>query len=253
MIYEWMAKLDLATVRDIFDRISDLIGRPPDTATLLDEKSDGRSHVYKNFVKRDLISKKNWVYLSYTWSRGLADLSDFAVELAFKSRMGKRLEFHLDEAAVNDAKLSMTAALKLIAEVMLPIYGVGYSMPFYWGPAYFAQGMTSQRYAMVDKTFYGAPEYIAGRSRAFGGTYDADEDQRNLNVNIRDVFELNLISEGHLNRLIDGIRLQDWIEKNRAGTLRQVNDITWRWHVPVDRIEEVRLPLIAAGITVVKE
>lgn len=113
--------------------------------------------------------------------------------------------------------------------------------------------MGSSRFVTVDKTFYGAPEYVGEQSRAFSSTFAADNGKRGLDYNIRDVYEMNLISAGHLDRQIEGIRLQDWIEKNGAGLLRQMNAVTWRWHVPMDRVEDIRRPFIGAGITVVKK
>lgn len=251
VIYEWSVDLGLIAIKDMFEQVAELVGRPPDIATLLDEKNAGRDYLYRNFIKRDMIHKKDWVSLGYLWKRN-ETLSDFAIELGWDRKPPKRLEFYLDAAAVEDAASLMRLVAKLIMEDTRPIYGIGYGMPYYWGPRAFALGSVADRYATVEKTFYGAPEWVNERSRAFRKSFMADEGERNLDLSIRDVYELNLLSEGHLNRQIEGLSLREWIEKTGQGELHQVNTVTWRWHVPYDRIEEVRRPLIAAGITILR-
>ena len=252
VIYEWSVDIDLFAIRDLFEDIAGVIGRPPDIATLLDDKIKGRDYLYKNFVKRDLIHKKEWDFLGYLWKRN-ETLSDFAIDISCETSLGKRLEFHVDQAAVESGQAVMKSVADLIVEKLLPVYGIGFAMPYYWGPRAFGQGSVSTRYATVDKTIYGPPEWIKERSWAFRETFIADAAERGLDAKIRDVFELNFLSEGHLNRRIEGMSLRDWIGHTNTGTLRQLNDVTWQWRVPEDLIEEARRPLIDAGITVLRE
>lgn len=91
------------------------------------------------------------------------------------------------------------------------------------------------------------------QSFAFGPTFRAGGNKRQLNENLRDVFPFNLLSRGHLDRHLEGKRLENWIEENAYGALRQLSPATWQWDVPPEDVQKIRKHLIDAGLTIVKE
>ena len=252
VFYDWAAEFDIAGARDIFDRIIELIGRPPDICTVADDKQ-GKDYLYRNFVKRNVIRRKEWELVSYLWKRSADVLSDFAIETGCEPVKFRNLRIHLDEAAVDDPRQTMKQIVDLVVERIQPTYGIGYAMPYFWGPGSFAHGQGSSRFATVDKTFYGPPETMRERSYEFSPVFLANQRMHHLNSHIRDLFKLNFLSKGHLDRLVNGKRLQDWIVDNGFGNLHQLTPVTWAWEVPGEEIQKLRKPLIDAGLTVVKQ
>ncbi len=252
VLYDWNAATTTAGARDVFDVLAAAIGRPPDIATVLDEKKE-RDYLYKNFFRRGIIDQKEWLEFGYLWKRSEDVLSDFAIEAHFVPDKFRCVTFHLDEAATDDSLRVYETVAGILVNALQPIYGIGYTMPYYWGPRAFATGTISSRYAIADKTFYGAPEQMKRQAQAFRGEYLADNDRRNLDHMLRDVFEINFLSKGHLERRVEGRALKDWIGENAVGKLQQLTSVCWRWDVPLEKIERIRRVLIEAGSTVVKE
>lgn len=252
VLYDWETATAVAGARDIFDMLAAAIGRPPDIATVLDEKK-GRDYLYKNFVKRGVIDQKEWLEFGYLWKRSKDVLSDFAIEVHFVPNKFRRLTVHLDEAAVDDSVRVYETVIRILVNALQPIYGIGYVMPYFWGPRTFARGMISSRFATDDGTFYGSPERINKQSKAFLSEYLNDKEERTLDHMLRDVFEINFLSEGHLNRQMNGGTLRDWIDAHAAGTLEQLTPRCWRWNVPSEKIAKIRTALIKSGLTIVKE
>jgi hypothetical protein len=252
VFYDWMAEFDIVGARDILDRIVEFIGRPPDIVTVADDKQ-GKDYLHRNFVKRNVIHRKEWELVSYLWKRSADVLSDFAIEIGCESIKFRNFRIHLDEAAVDDPRQTMKQIVDFVAERIQPTYGIAYAMPYFWGPGSFARGQGSSRFATVDKTFYGPPETMRERSYEFSPVFLANQKTHNLNSHIRDLFELNFLSKGHLARLVDGKMLRDWIIDNGFGKLHQLTAVTWAWEVPGEEIQRLRIPLIRAGLTVVKQ
>ncbi len=252
LIYEWAATLSIHRARDLLDQVAEIIGSLPDVATVVDDKA-GKDYLYTNFVKRDVINKKNWESVGYLWKRSPDVLSDFAIEIGCSTDRFKLLEIHIDQAAVPDLKGTFKRIVQLVSDELQPIYGIGLSMPYFWGPRAFAQGSSSSRFATVDKTFYGPPAQMREQSFAFGRTFRADRDKRHLNENLRDVFPFNLLSRGHLDRRLEGKPLETWIVENAYGALRQLSSVTWQWDVAPEDVQKIRKRLIDAGLTAVKE
>ncbi|UCI27687.1 hypothetical protein [Mesorhizobium sp. B2-8-5] len=251
VIYEWAAELDIRRARDILDKIAGIIGLAPDIATVVGAKTS-KDYLFRNFVKRDVLRKQEWQALSYLWKRGVDTLSDFAIEIACSPESFRCFEIHIDKAAVTDFNGTFQRITRLVCEELQPVYGIGLSMPYFWGPRAFARGSASSRFATVDKTVYGPPLEMKEQSFAFGPIFRAESARRQLDQKIRDLFPFNLLSEGHLNRQIDGKYLENWIEENSFGVLRKVSAVTWQWNVPSPDVQSIRKRLIEADLTVVK-
>ncbi|WP_146172579.1 hypothetical protein [Mesorhizobium helmanticense] len=252
LIYEWAATLSIRRASEALDQITEIIGSLPDMATVVDGTT-GKDYLNGNFLKRDVISKKNWESVGYLWKRSPDVLSDFAIEIGCSIDRFKLFEIHIDQAAVADLKGTFQRILQFVSDELQPIYGIGLSMPYFWGPRAFAHGSSSSRFATADKTLHGPPAQMKEQSLAFGRTFRADRDKRHLNENLRDVFPFNLLSQGHLDRRLDGKRLEHWIEENAYGALRQLSPVTWQWDVPPEDVQKIRKLLIDAGLTISKE
>lgn len=62
---------------------------------------------------------------------------------------------------------------------------------------------------------------------------------------IVDIYELNILSAGHINRRIDGLHFVEWINKNQFGTVSEIGVQQIIWHVPESVRSSARSVLIA--------
>lgn len=252
IIYEWAAELDILRVRDILDKLVAIVGSQPDIATVV-AGSRSKDYLYRNFIKRDVLHEQEWQTLGYLWKRNSDSLSDFAIDIACSLDSFSCFEIHIDRAAVPDIDETFQKIVGLVSEELQPVYGIGLSMPYFWGPRAFAHGSASSRFATEDKTFYGPPAATKEQSFSFGPTFRAKSARRQLDQNLRDLYPFNLLSKGHLDRQIEGERLDNWIEENSFGVIRKLSPITWQWDVPPSVVQSIRRRLIDAGLTIVKQ
>ena len=225
-----------------------LFPKLPDLVTVCaDHKC--KDYTYKNFHRLKIMERKSWSVLDYLWERRNKYRSEFSINIGF-DLAPRCLAIHFDEKAVDDTRVIWDRIVNVVSERIRPTYAIGYAMLYYEGPASFAQGLASSRYATVDRTFYGTPDILRKRSFEFVRTF-LNRDRSELNNKIRDVFVFNLLSRSHLDRPVKGTTLEKWIIANSAGELKPHSDDTWIWQVPPADIEKIRAPLIQAGVTVV--
>lgn len=251
VFYEWMANFNITGAQEIFNEISDLIGSIPDIASVADRDAS-KDYLYKNFVSRDVLKKRDWQSLNYLWKRNENTLSDFAIEIGCAIKEFQRFEVHIDVAAVENIGHTYESVISILTDRIQPVYGIGYEMPYFWGPRAFARGSVSSRYDIPTKSLYGAPTFAREQSLMFGPVFREMPNNRHLDVNIRDVFEVNFISDRHLDRDVNGISLKEFINKNDFGELVGLGVGGWIWRVPSKDIHNARRILIDAGITIVK-
>ncbi|WP_167514567.1 hypothetical protein, partial [Mesorhizobium intechi] len=237
--------------RNILDSLVEIIGFQPDIATVVGSRS--KDYLYRNFIKRHVLHKQEWQALGYLWKRKSDSLSDFAIDIACSLDSFRCFEIHIDRAATPGPDETFHKIVRLVCEELQPVYGIGLSMPYFWGPRAFAHGSASSRFATEDKTFNGPPAAMREQSFSFGPTFRAESARRQLNQNLRDLYPFNLLSKGHLNRQIEGKRLDNWIEENSFGAIRKLSPITWQWDVSTGDVQSIRRRLIDAGLTIVKQ
>jgi hypothetical protein len=75
-----------------------------------------------------------------------------------------------------------------------------------------------------------------------------------LNEYIRDIYRLNFLNEHHLSLMVDDkINLKQWIKsgnEDERGTLKQINDDFYYWHVEEKNIAKIRQDLSKSGFIV---
>jgi hypothetical protein len=158
--------------------------------------------------------------------------------------------FHIDEGVVEDAEDLWNRVVRLLSERIGPTYAIGYSMPYFWGPHYFARAMGSSRHATADRTFYGPPDELRRRNYEFGETF-FKRDRSLLRTHIRDLFGFNLLCQSHLDYRIDGVPLSDWIVKTSTGRLSPYTEGCWLWTLTEEEIWRARPILVAAKFSIV--
>lgn len=66
----------------------------------------------------------------------------------------------------------------------------------------------------------------------------------------RDIYPCNLLNASHLNALVDGVRLEDKIERAGWGELFRISDTNWLWKIHPSTIQEVRGSIARSNLLV---
>jgi hypothetical protein len=247
-IYDWASSIDILACRDLFERFTAFVGAPPDDVWVCAADTwKGKDYKYRNFVARNIIAQQNWQSLSYQWRRQ----SDARLYFAIRFSVGledlhRKLSVLIDEAAVSDVDLVYEAIVDAACTMLQPIYGIGFATPYSWSPSQFVAGQGSGYTWPEENLHYNSPEAFCLRGLHAGRVLRGKS--KVLDKKLRDIFDINLVSAGHLNSVIEGLPLEEWIKQNGHGTLRKITPIAWRWDVPRELQPKVRKSAIAAGL-----
>ncbi len=122
------------------------------------------------------------------------------------------------------------------------VYGIVYERPFSKGPDMYAYGMSAglgySQEEMKEADCVGA--WMNERMAL----------NRHLKGHFRDIYSENIISQNHINSLIEGMTLFEWIEKNNVGSLKQLSDKVYQWSVPQSQIETARTAIKANSLLI---
>jgi hypothetical protein len=246
-VYHWSRVVTILDVFNLFERIVKIIETNPDHALLhVADTWKGKDYRYKNFIKRDLINREPWVGLTYDWRRQPDARLYQAASLSVQFDLGPNLTIQIDEALVKDIGAVYEEVLALVAETLCPTYGIGFFVPYSWGPGSFMDGQGSGCPLSEEGLVYDSADGFCVRGLNAGSILRADPPV--LDHKLWDIFAINLLSERHLAARIEGMPLRSWIEKRGHGSLRQLTPDTWRWDVPKAIQPRVRHAAIAAGL-----
>jgi hypothetical protein len=130
-----------------------------------------------------------------------------------------------------------------IAQVFPFTYGYQYVIDTAYGPGFHAIGMFYSSLKRKDVPPLPEPE------RRRTSSWCNNRIEGVPHGVLRDVFPVNLLTDVHRRRLIDGIPLFNWIaQDNSRGRIEQLTPAIWAWHVPDDRCAELGDTLEAAGL-----
>ncbi len=250
VFYEWAADFDIFGIHDLFEEMIITIGRSPDVVTVCDSKGC-KDYVYRSLAKLNVLKQRDWESLGYNWNRYADDRSRLAIEFTCNLYKYKRFAVYIDDAAVDYAKKTISIITDLLTERLRPIYGIGYTVPYKNGPRWIAIGNVCHGSFENDRPYNSTTAQIGGRSHIFQPVYINRGTTSILRNHIRDIFEVNFLSQGHLDYPINGVTFRELVEKRKAGKLTRLNDITWRWDISGNEMESIRDDLIGAGMTVV--
>jgi hypothetical protein len=122
-------------------------------------------------------------------------------------------------------------------------YGYQYVIDQSFGPIYHATGMFYQKSGQ--KSLDQLSPVEARRT----SNWCNRREQRMPQGALRDVFPLNLLTEVHRQRVIDGAPLFNWIKQDGSrGRLEIVTPTLWAWHVPEENCVDLGDTLEAAGL-----
>lgn len=126
-----------------------------------------------------------------------------------------------------------------LAEFFGSRYGYCYQRDFDKGPILYPSGTISG----LD---YGNPEgELIGQ---WGNKYCMPDGSYKIG-DLRDIYPMNVLCKAHLDRVVLGQRLEDWILQNlNHGTLTKFDNNLWAWWIEQDQIPSVREALKPTGI-----
>ena len=144
----------------------------------------------------------------------------------------------LDNALVPFEKKIWDGLVKKTASFFKPAYGYGYRRLYKKGPESYPSGVSCG----MD---WDDPE---------GDLIDCWNKKYRINSkyctgDMRDIYQLNVLSSAHNQRMVDGMTLFDWINADTSrGTLTKVGEDLWSWWVKDEEIDLMRLVLKPTGI-----
>jgi hypothetical protein len=138
---------------------------------------------------------------------------------------------------------SQAHVVQSIIQHLNPAYGIGYLRELRKGPSLYAVGIGQG----TDTQEYSGDAHQESVRHAHWGYTGMKEEVYRQGI-IRDIYPWNLLNKTHLETVIDGIPLKQWIETDQdRGSLRSVNN-AWIWELNDSNIANVRPKLWTAGI-----
>ena len=139
------------------------------------------------------------------------------------------------------------ALLKSLAEIdVVPQYGFGY-MREYGSPDDLAAGCAYERKTRQIDQADRSRLSVSNNDRA-GNQVEYAEAYRHARRLIPDVFPLNVLSEGHMQRKLGGTSFKEWILQNTGLTsLMQIGPRCFTWSVPPSRTASLSAQLNELG------
>lgn len=167
------------------------------------------------------------------------------------SEIVRNREFEIHFKRVREKPVDVGALLDEVLERASPQYGILYDLTVREGPRWFARGIWSS----------GMPDPLGRASGEFRHEYLFGK--RFTDGYFRDVFKWSYLSRSHLDRIIEGMRFQDWVEEpakktrwlwksNTRGRLSLLNNGCAVWTLAAVEAAEVRQRMLAAGLLMVK-
>lgn len=145
--------------------------------------------------------------------------------------------FCYDTNIVPDSKIIVEEIILELLHSTDTSYGIFYQREANKGPALYAYGMTSG----LGHSYNDMKE---GDRIAKWMYIDADERKHSL----RDVYQINLLSNRHLDKPVNNITLREWITETKSrGKLEQITDKLWFWRIKTENISGIRKELGKQG------
>ena len=191
-------------------------------------------HAKRSLERINFCNIENY-FLMHTLADG-SDGTDFIFYAGVNTRE-KCLEFMFDNNEYKFTQEHVNELMRGLLHFVKPRYGYVYQKDFSLGPVYYNVGMiygnkhTDTEETLINKWFY----YYGVDQKYQTGQY-------------RDIYPYNIICEKHLEQEVEGKKLADWISGDpRYGTLTQLKENLWIWHVFEENISIVREALRPTG------
>ena len=245
-------RLPVREAKTLIENICRLLGETPSHAHVgmgEGKKSRGPkwSMVDKAIAKDDFDDYSYIEAVNYFENGNVRDCSLLVGVMELIAGRHIAIEFRRERKSSVDA----TQVLNLVLKYVSPAYGIMYGLTVREGPSWFITGMRSS----------GMPDWLGQTSSEFGEEYLFGK--RFADGFFRDVFRWSYLSPAHLDKAIEGMRFQNWIEQPQKrngstgkpmtrGRLTLLDNGGAVWELSKEEIAEVRASMLEAGLLMVK-
>jgi len=252
VFYGFEKRLPPTKVKELIANVCSLLDEVPTHANI--GFGEGHRDRGPKFGMLDKALSKN-EFDNYSYFKGVryfeqGDVHDcsLAVGIAGSS---ERQTFEIHFRRERKEPVDKGALLKEVLRHLQPEYGILYHLTVREGPRWFITGIWSS--GMRDEVGTLSSEF---RNEYFFGKKFADG-------YFRDTFAWNYLSPAHLNRTIEGVRFQDWVQAGKKkgdwfnrpkprGNLEILGNGYAVWELTLQEVSEVRPKMLAAGLLMVR-
>lgn len=217
-------------------------GYPPNTMGL---PHSGKFLQYNNgkrkLEKENYEQRKEYIHFYGGGEPG----TDYAWKLAaYYSEEDRTTYLCFDEETISFSYEILEKLLIDLCKFCSPTYGIGFEREKQYGPDYYARGMSHGL-----KLAYENPEHGREKERIYKwlDAYRGGEGYQT--GDLRDIYPFNVLSQAHLDRVINWHRFHDWIQATPGrGQLKQISETLWTWWIESEKIPAVREALAPSGM-----
>jgi hypothetical protein len=220
------------------------LGFPPDKLSV---HGTGHSKGLSSFSRSDLKIRRNdfkdVTYFELVSSTPNARTGhDYFLEASYRCDAGDAYVNVIARSSL--ATLTSSSLLPIarrIVQLLMPAYGIGFTRDHSLGPELYAIGVNFGNDATSGPAY--EQKVLISRWCDTGMVEQVWRDGV-----LRDVYPWNFLTEPQLNRLIDGVRLEEWIRADIArGTINHLSASVSHWELKDKQIPGVRSALERAG------
>lgn len=217
-------------------------GLVPTLAGVTGEGFGGKKNItFKNAFRRlEKGDFKNIKALSFSATRSRDEYLDDGFLVVYFTLTHKRtFLIYWDDKIVPFSRPYCHQLIKDLSCFLKPKYGYCFQRLFKHGPLWYPFGIGSGNIS----------DQESRELSNWGLKYRKEEYCKT--GDFRDIYPLNILSQPHLDRMIDNQRLEDWILSDaQRGELEKLEDDLWSWWIPKENILSVRNALAPTGLLI---
>lgn len=245
--YDWSSEFSASAFYEVAVSFFSANGVEPDSGKLyVGKPTNSRILKYSTVAAR--IKKAEYANASYVGLyHTIPDYAQLAfgwdVTAGYHARMHRDMYFCCGVAIAQLGVDYVADVIEQISNRTTLTYGIGYSLPFQDGPDLYALGMSTGS----DYT----PEGNRAADRTCAWFRERIGQNRHLQGYLRDVYPLNVISQPHLDKQVQGMPLREWIIASpERGTLRPLAGGAWLWRIEENQVVPIQAELESAGMLI---
>jgi hypothetical protein len=252
VFYGFDKKLHVKEAKLLIDNICNLLKETPSHAHVgMGEGKKSREPKFSTLDK--LIAKGDFDNYSYFEAVNYFEKSnvrDTSLVVGV-SKQSERQCFNIYFRSNINQQFAAILVLEEVLRYVFPQYGILYNLSVRQGPLWFIRGQWSS----------GMPDTLGRASSEFQQEYLFGK--KFTEGFFRDVFKWNYLNKAHLDKTIEGVKFQDWIQQpmrkkswlikqKSRGKLCLLDNGCGTWELTDAEAMEVRPKMLAAGLLMVK-
>ncbi|BFM49937.1 hypothetical protein [Marinomonas sp. THO17] len=246
VFYDWEGEYSLKDWLAIAFKFFQLLGVLPDHVLLGSQPDKTKASSIEELEKKVSIGKSlPKVVELFLTIPGFKQLAfGWSVFASINSYQTKTMMFCFDKELDGSCQDLLDEIIAKVTRTSAQVYGIVYERPFSKGPDMYAYGMSSG---------LGYSEEEMKEADSIGAWMNERIAlNRHLKGHFRDIYSVNILSQNHVNSLIEGMTLARWIEENKVGSLKPLSDKVYCWSVPQSQIEDARTAIKENSLLIVE-